>query len=172
MAHYLKNSALTVALAFACHSVLAAQSPASFVDDASAASVGEIQAGTLAQEKGVAQDVKDFARMMVKDHTQANEKLKAIAQSKKLEVSAYPEVMDKIKTMVLDLRSARSFDKAYANNQVKAHEAAIKLFQDEAMNGTDAELRAFATATLPMLKEHLSHAKALAAAHAGDAAKD
>lgn len=171
MAHYFKTGALALALSFACHSAFADQS-SSFVDDASAAGVGEIQAAQLAQEKGVAQDVKDFAAMMIKDHTAANDKLTAIAQSKKLEVSADPAAMDKIKAMILDLRSAKSFDQAYANNQVKAHEKAVKLFEDEANNGKDADLKAFATATLPGLKVHLEKAKALAAAHGGAAAKD
>ena len=54
---------------------------------------------------------------------------------------------------------------------MKAHEATIKLFEDEAANGKDAELKAFATQTLPKLKEDLSHAKELAKAHGGHAAK-
>lgn len=166
-AHPFKTSVLALALTLGSHAAFASQD-SSFVDDASAAGVGEIQAGQLAQEKGVAQDVKTFADMMVKDHTAANDKLKAIAQSKKMEVSADPAVMDKIKTMILDLRTAKSFDQAYANNQVKAHEAAVKLFQDEATNGKDADLKAFATATLPKLEEHLSHAKILATAHDKD----
>lgn len=171
MAHYFKTSALALTLTLGCHAAFAAEDTG-FVDDASAAGVGEIQAGQLAQQKkGVAKDVKEFADMMVKDHTTANNQLKAIAQSKRMEVSADPSVMDKIKTMILDLRS-KSFDQAYANNQVKAHEAAITLFQKEAREGKDADLKAFASATLPTLETHLAGAKALAAAHAGDAAKD
>ena len=171
MSHYFKTSALALALTLGSHAAFAAQD-SSFVDDASAAGVGEIQAGQLAQQKGVAKDVKEFADMMVKDHTAANDKLKAIAQSKKMEVSADPAAMDKIKTMILDLRSDKSFDQAYANNQVKAHEAAITLFQKEAREGKDADLKAFASATLPKLEEHLAHARTLAATHGGDAAKD
>jgi putative membrane protein len=176
MAHSLpqvfKSSALALALTLGCHSAFAAESPRSFIDDASAAGVGEIQAGQLAQEKGVADDIKAFGGMMVEDHTLANNKLKEIAQSKKLEVSEDPTVMAKIKTMILDLRSAKSFDQAYANNQVKAHEAAVKLFEEEAAGSEDAQLQAFAKETLPKLKEHLAKAKELAAAHGGDAAKD
>ncbi|WP_145914769.1 DUF4142 domain-containing protein, partial [Pseudomonas syringae group genomosp. 3] len=65
----------------------------------------------------------------------------------------------------------KSFDQAYANNQVSAHEQAIKLYKEEAENGKDPELKAFAKATLPTLEKHLEHAKKLAAAHGGDAAK-
>ncbi|MFS2156661.1 DUF4142 domain-containing protein [Pseudomonas sp. Pseusp122] len=170
--HTFKSSALALALTLGCHSAFAAESPRSFIDDASAAGVGEIQAGQLAQQKGVSEDVKAFAGMMVEDHTLANNKLKEIAQSKKLEVREDPTVMAKIKTMILDLRSAKSFDQAYANNQVKAHEDAVKLFEEEAAGSEDAQLQAFAKETLPKLKEHLAKAKELAAAHGGDAAKE
>ena len=88
---------------------------------------------------------------------------------KKLEVSTDAELLDKAKSMILDLRSAKSFDQAYANNQVKAHEATIEIFKDEIKNGDDAQLKEFATATLPKLQAHLEQAKALAKNHGGDA---
>jgi putative membrane protein len=108
--------------------------------------------------------------MMVKDHTAANQKLKALADKKNIDVSDDAELLDKAKAMILELRSAKSFDQAYANNQVKAHEATIEIFEDEIKNGEDAELKAFATETLPKLKAHLVEAKKLAAAHGGAAA--
>jgi putative membrane protein len=173
MAHTVRNTAFAAffALAFS-HGALAAQDNDDFVEDASAKGVAEVEAGKLAQEKGTAADVKSFADMMVKDHTAANTKLKTIADSKKLKVSDNAQLMDKAKSMILELRSAKSFDQAYANNQVKAHEATIALFEDEANNGKDADLKAFAKETLPKLQDHLTHAKALAAAHGGDAAKE
>jgi len=170
MAHFIKTSALALAIALSAQAVYAAQDSDDFVEDASAKGVAEVEAGKLAQEKGTSADVKSFAEMMVKDHTAANEKLKSLADSKKLEVSTNAQLMDKAKSMILELRSAKSFDQAYANNQVNAHEATIKLFEEEANNGKDADLKAFATATLPKLKAHLEQAKALAKAHGGNAA--
>jgi putative membrane protein len=162
-------AALAVSVSLASHGVFAATDADDFVEDASAKGVAEVEAGKLAQEKGTAADVKAFGAMMVKDHTAANEKLKAIADQKKLEVSTDAELMDKAKAMILDLRSAKSFDQAYANNQVKAHEATIEIFEDEVKNGDDDQLKTFATETLPKLKTHLEQAKALVKAHGGDA---
>jgi putative membrane protein len=170
MNHLMQSSALAMLLALGASSAFAAQDNDDFVEDASAKGVAEVEAGKLAQEKGTAADVKSFADMMVKDHTAANAKLKSIADAKKLEVSDSAQLMDKAKSMILELRSAKSFDQAYANNQVKAHEATIALFEKEASDGKDAELKAFAVETLPKLKNHLEHAKALAKAHGGDAA--
>ena len=172
MDKFFRMSAICLALAWGSQAALAAQDADDFVEDASAKGVAEVEAGKLAEEKGQSQEVKKFAEMMVKDHTAANVKLKAIAQSKKLEVSDDAELLDKAKAMILELRNASSFDRAYANNQVKAHEATIELFEEQAANGEDAELKAFASETLPKLKEHLVHAKELQAATGGDAAKN
>ena len=166
----LRSSAFALAFTLA-GAVHAAQDADDFVEDASAKGVAEVEAGKLAQEKGTSSDVKAFADMMVKDHSQANEKLKAIAASKQLKVSDDAMLLDKAKAMILELRGAKSFDQAYANNQVKAHEATIGLFDNYVKDGTDAELKAFAEKTLPTLKKHLAQAKALASAHGGDAAK-
>lgn len=167
MAHVLKTCALTLLVGLATQSAFAAQDD-DFVEDASAKGVAEVEAGKLAQEKGSSPDVKEFAGMMIKDHTAANEKLKTIADSKNLKVSDSAELLDKAKAMILELRGAKSFDQAYANNQVKAHEATIEIFEKEIADGKDAEVKAFASETLPKLKSHLEHAKTLSKAHAGD----
>jgi putative membrane protein len=169
MADLIRTSALAMLIALSSQGAFAAQDD-DFVEDASAKGVAEIEAGRLAQEKGASQDVKSFADMMIKEHTLANSKLKAIADAKKLTVSDSAQLMDKTKSMILELRSAKSFDKAYANNQVKAHEETIALFEKEIADGKDADLKAFATEILPKLKSHLKHANALAKANGGDAA--
>ncbi|MCO8167150.1 DUF4142 domain-containing protein [Pseudomonas sp. 21LCFQ02] len=162
-----RAGALSLFVAMASTTAFAA-SPAAFVDDASAKSIAEIENGKLAVEKSQSADVKTFAEMMIKDHTAANEKLKDIAATKKLEVSDDAELMDKAKKMILEYRDA-SFDKAYAENQVTAHEQTIKLFEDEAKNGDDPEVKAFAAETLPKLKTHLEAARKLATSHGGKA---
>ena len=142
-----------------------------FVDEASAKGVAEIETAKIALEKGTAADVKEFAQMMIDDHTAANQKLQALAQGKKWEVASEADLMSKAKAMILKLRDGESFDQAYANNQVVAHEQTIELFRKQAQEGQDSDLKAFANETLPKLEQHLQHAKELAAAHGGDAAK-
>ncbi|WP_040261049.1 MULTISPECIES: DUF4142 domain-containing protein [Pseudomonas] len=154
-------------LLLGAHTAFAADAE-DFVDDASAKGIAEIEAGKSALQKSQSQDVKTFAQMMIDDHTKANEKLKSIATQKKLEVASDAELMDKAKKMILDIRD-ESFDRSYANNQVKAHEQTIEIFKKEANEGKDADLKAFAKETLPKLEAHLQAAKKLAAAHGGDA---
>src|SRR5262245_25410643 len=61
-----------------------------FVDQASAASMAEVETGKLALEKGTNPKVKEFARMMVDDHTAANQQLKALAAKHDLEMADAP----------------------------------------------------------------------------------
>lgn len=131
-----------------------------FAEEASAKGIAEIETGKLALEKGSSAEVKKFAQAMIDDHTRANEELKALAKKKNLEVSDDAELMNKAKAMILQVRDGENFDKAYANNQVVAHEQTIKLFQ-QAVASDDAEVSAWAKKTLPKLEHHLEMAKKL-----------
>jgi putative membrane protein len=58
-------------------------------------------------------------------------------------------------------QTGAAFDKAYIDDQVKAHQDAIALFEKEASGGSDAELKAFAAKQLPGLRGHLKQAQDL-----------
>lgn len=135
-----------------------------FASEASAAGQAEIDAAKLALQKSQAADVKTFAQHIIDDHTKANTELQALATRKHLELSDQPGLADKAKAKALDLR-AESFDAAYANNQVAAHEKAVQLFTEAADKASDPDLQQFARVTLPVLKQHLQMAQDLAKAH-------
>jgi putative membrane protein len=58
-----------------------------------------------------------------------------------------------------------NFDRAYIRQMVEDHEKAVKLFSQEAQEGQDADLKAFAAETLPTLQEHLKMVSQLAQQH-------
>ncbi len=135
-----------------------------FVDEVSAKGIAEVESAKLALQKSTSADVKTFAQAMINDHSAANKELASIASRKKLDVSTEAELTTKAKKFVLEQREGESFNEAYANNQVKAHEETIKLFQQAAVSD-DPDIAEFAKATLPTLAQHLKMAKDLAAAH-------
>lgn len=143
----------------------AGRSTEEFIDEASAKGLAEIETAKIALKKSESQDVRKFAQMMIDDHTKANRKLKEIAQQKDLKVADEADLMNKAKAMILKLREGESFDEAYANNQVVAHEQTIELFRTYIREGEDQEVKAFAQETLPTLEMHLRDAQSLAAAH-------
>lgn len=133
-----------------------------FVDNASAAGMAEIETARIALDRGQSTEVKNFAEMMIKDHTGANDELMEIAQRKQLEVADSPDAMNKAKAMILEMREGEAFDEAYARNQVNAHEQVIELYEEAAEGVDDEDLKSFAKEKLPTLKKHLEAARKLA----------
>jgi putative membrane protein len=141
----------------------AASNPdASFYKNAAEAGIFEVDAGHMAQEKGNNQQVKDFGSMMVKDHTAANDKLQSIGSSKNITLPTSAGVAEMATEAKLKLLSGDTFDKSYVKSQVTAHQKAIALFRKEATSGQDADAKAFASASLPMLHSHLKAATSIA----------
>ncbi|KPA87568.1 MULTISPECIES: DUF4142 domain-containing protein [Pseudomonas] len=160
---FFKYAGLALALGMASLQVQAATSN-DFVDAATESGISEVVLGKLAQEKSHSADIKQFAAKMVSDHTQANQKLSEIAHKLDIEVPDEAALTDKVKKMILEWRD-ESFDKSYVENQLKAHEKAVELFKKEAASSDKAELKAFASETLPTLEHHLEQVKALHASH-------
>lgn len=165
----LRHLALAVALSTSMGAAFAATSN-DFVDNAAAVGIAEVETSKLALEKSASADIKSFANMMITDHSKANDELAAIAKKHDIEVPDSTTLVKQAKEKILDLRD-ESFDAAYANNQVKAHEETIELFKKEANTVTDdkvkgaTELKGFAQKMLPALEKHLEMAKKLQAAH-------
>jgi putative membrane protein len=96
---------------------------------------------------------------MVDDHTKANDELKQVASQENLTL---PTTLDKKHQQMVDKLSALSgpaFDKAYVKDMVKDHEKDVKEFQKESQDGTDPNIKSFATKTLPVLQSHLESIK-------------
>lgn len=136
---------------------------AKFVTTAAADGMAEVDAGKLAQQKATSPRVKGFADMMVKDHTKAGDELMALAKKKNIVCPTGPTKEQQDKAADLAKKSGKDFDKAYVDAMVDGHEKAVKLFTDASQNCKDADLKAFATNTLPTLKMHLDSIKAIKA---------
>jgi putative membrane protein len=151
-------------------SVFAVDNPdASFYKKAAEGGLAEVELGKLAQDKSPTQSVKEFGSMMIKDHSAANEKLKAIAEAKSIKLPTNPSVGQMATKTKLEVLSGKTFDKSYIKGMVADHKEDIKEFQKEASEGQDADAKAFAAATLPTLKAHLKKIEAIAAAQGVDA---
>lgn len=134
---------------------------AKFVTEAANGGMAEVELGQLAQQKGQSPDVKAFGEMMIKDHAKANDELKALAQTKNITLPAAIDADQQKVKDELSKKSGKDFDKAYINDMVKDHEKDVKLFEDASKNLKDADLKAFAEKTLPVLKGHLEHCKSV-----------
>lgn len=140
---------------------------AQFVQKAAIGGLAEVQLGQLAQTKATSADVKQFARMMVTDHTAANNELTQIATAKAISLPTDLDAEHKAVRDRLNTLSGAEFDREYMAAMVKDHNDAVTTFQTEANGGSDPELKAFAAKTLPKLQEHQRMATETSAKTAG-----
>jgi putative membrane protein len=137
-----------------------------FFEKAAAGGMFEVEAGKLAESKGQSAEVKSFGSMLVKDHSAANEELKALAGKKGVTLpTALPKDMQK----KLDkLSKEKKFDHEFIEDVgLHDHKKDISLFEKTAKNSKDADVKAFASKTLPTLQQHHQQAETLKKATKG-----
>ena len=133
-----------------------------FINDAAPGGMAEVELGKMATGKAQNPDVKAFAQKMVEDHTKAGDELKTLAAQKK--VMLPPDVLPSHKQLMEKLlkMNGADFDKEYVKAMLEAHEKDVAAFENVSKTAADADVKAFATKTLPTLKMHLEMIKALA----------
>jgi len=118
-----------------------------FIKDAAKGGMMEVAMGRVAEKNASGTGVKNFGARMVKDHSQANEDLKAIAKEENVEWPAEKEA-GKWKS-----------DRDYMDAMVKDHEKDLAAFEKEAKNGSDPDVKSFANKTAKTVRKHLEMAK-------------
>jgi len=123
--------------------------------------LAEIEAGRLAESKASGAQVKDFAQHMVEDHSRANGELTSLAEKMKVRLPSRPEDSSQKEIAKLAGMSGAEFDRKYAEMMVSDHQKAVALFEKQAKDAKNDEVRAWAGKTLPTLKDHLTMARDL-----------
>jgi len=130
-----------------------------FMADAATGGMEEVELGRLAAQKGQSADVKKFGQRMVDDHSKAGDELEQLAARKSVTLPAGLKDEQKEEKDKLSKLSGAAFDKEYMKMMVDDHDQDVKDFQTEAGSGGDADVKAFASKTLPTLQEHQRMAK-------------
>lgn len=150
------NAAIDTAPGAMSHSDESLESPAGeFAKKAALGGMTEVEASQLAVTKSTNPQIKDFARMMVTDHSKANEELKAIAKMKNMSLPASLDEEHQKKVDELNKKTGSDFDQAYVSLMVDDHKETLELMQEEAKDGKDSDLKAFAVKTAPVVQAHL-----------------
>ncbi len=132
-----------------------------FFNQASQSGIEEVTFSQLARQKAARAATRAFAVRMVDAHTPVNQQLTQLAASKGV---TPPATMDDVHQQSYDALGklrGRAFDRAYLNGQATDHAAALRLFQNEAQNGTDPDVKAFAARVAPDIQSHLDMARRL-----------
>lgn len=134
-----------------------------FFEQAGESGLAEVAWGQLAATRATDPRIKQFGEHMVEEHTKANDELKQLAASKNVTLPERPKAEQRRATQRLEDAKGDAFDKRYvAEAVIKAHKDAVQLFQDEAKNGKDAEVKGWAQKTLPTIEAHYAQGRQLA----------
>jgi putative membrane protein len=130
---------------------------AKFLVNAAEINLEEIKLGELAQQMGRTERVKQLGTMMNDAHSKCLAGLTALANNKSITIptSATNNALDAYKN--LNNKSGADFDLAYCDMMVSGHKDAIVMFEKAASESNDADIRQWATETLPELRKHLDH---------------
>jgi putative membrane protein len=133
-----------------------------FMSNAAKAGYDEIQLAQLALKKSKNESVRDFAQKIIADHTKANEDLAKIATKKNVTLPDSTTMGAKGTEAKLKMLSGRHFDQSFVKGMVDDHQDAITKFDTEATQGSDPDVKEFASSTQSTLRDHLSAAQELA----------
>jgi putative membrane protein len=122
-----------------------------FISAAAGGGVAEVVDSKVVAERGQSAEAKKVAAHMVADHTRANKELSELAKKKGLNI-------DLTKGKPRNFRK-ENFDGDYLATMESDHKTDIKAFEAEAKSGDDAEIKGWASKTLPTLKAHLAMVK-------------
>lgn len=133
----------------------------SFLSKAMACNKAETRFSEIAVKQAESLKVKAYAEKMILAHKRMAKKCDDLATA--LNVQAAQLDKDQLGTIDgLERLKGAAFDRAYITRMVQDHEKAIKNFENEAKNGTNADLKKLCNDALPHLQEHLKEARAIA----------
>ena len=140
-----------------------ASADASLLKNIAQTNMAEIEAGKVAVSKSQSAEVKQFAQMMIDDHTKALSEVQELAQAKNVKLPNGPDVMHKGVMVEYKALRGNTFDSRYMKQSgLGDHEATVKLLKKTQDQAKDADLKALATKMLPVVEGHLQHAQQLA----------
>jgi putative membrane protein len=130
----------------------------SFFEKAAKSGMKEVAVSQAALPNLTNPQVKNFAQMMVADHSGANTELMSLASTKGV---LLPDT-DKKDMKLTDKwsKKVKDADEEYMEEMVSDHKDAVDLFE-KASKSDDAAIAAFAQKTLPTLQHHLTMAQDL-----------
>lgn len=130
------------------------------------ANMADSAASSIAATKGTASEVREFARRMMRDHHQLRTQGAALA--KKLNITPAAPSDDPVMPMAQDetntlntTAKGKDFDKAYIDDEVKAHKALLDLATKGAAQTQNTELKNLIQKAAPVIQGHLTKAESI-----------
>ncbi len=156
------GAGLALLFAASAHAAPPPQGPtADFVTKAAQSDEFERREGRLVATHGHSLAVKKFGAEMVVAHSKTTMALKSAIRRAHLAPPPKPDLTDDQAHMIAELKALHgaAFDKAYIDQQVKAHEDTLAVMQGYAQGGPAGPIEVAAKKTVPLVQHHLDMAK-------------
>jgi putative membrane protein len=135
---------------------------------AATANAGEVQEGELAQRKATNPAVKNFAKLMVNDHTKMLKDTRALAtklavtpdSSKDDVTDLAKDAKDQMKDLT-DKKAGKDWDEDYMGKQVDDHQKVLDKLNDAAQSAKSPDLKNALNESIAKVQGHLTQAKAI-----------
>lgn len=131
-------------------------SDAEFATKAASDGMVEVEWSKIASESAVNPQLKYFARMIIRDYGKINKELASIAGKKNITLPLTLDDENEKKSIELNEKSRADFDKAYTEAIAKKNKKVFELMQQEAKDGKDADVKAFAAKNVSVVQSHLN----------------
>ncbi len=132
-----------------------------FIKSAGAGNSAEIQMAETALKKSQNPDVKEFAQMMVNDHTTANDDLSQVAKAHNLSFPPAAPAKEVAMDTTMTALTGATFDKTYIKHMVAGHTKVLSEYKKAAGEVKDPALAAYVTKVTPTVEAHLKAAQDL-----------
>jgi putative membrane protein len=132
-----------------------------FMKKAAEGGMMEVDLGNIAMKNSSTQQIKDFGKMMVDDHSQVNQELKALASVKNIGLPTMVGSDKQDKIDKLSKETGAEFDKDYVSMMIDDHKKDIDEFKDAQDKANDPDIKAFLDKTIPVLQKHLDAIQAI-----------
>jgi len=116
----------------------------------------EIEMGKQAEKNGTSKAVKDYGKMLVKDHTAADKKGAALAKKEKIDLTANTPPMP---NEMASIPAGPDFDKKFAQAMLDDHKRDVAEMTKARDATDDAALKKLLTEVVPVLQKHLDTAQ-------------
>jgi putative membrane protein len=130
-----------------------------FVKKAAQGNLMEVVMGDSALNRAVSPQVRNFANTMIKDHGAAYQNLQSVAQTMGIKLPTIPGANYMNEIDALSKLTGNSFDKAYMNLMVKAHQLDLNAYQAAQKYLPAGPLRDYVESTIPVIQKHLQLAE-------------
>ncbi len=134
-----------------------------FLEQAVQSNLTEVNLGQLALQRATNPAVKNYAQMMVNEHTAAHTDLKNRATAQKWTIRDVLNDENETKRNNLNNLTGAEFDRAFMRSQVADHQVTAGKFATQIDQGTNAELKGYAQQYKPGIDKHLVEAQTIVA---------